>query len=94
MIPPLAAAEADAPRVECAPNDNESIPACSNIVLSHLAIVLDVTALCGLTIAMNNLDSLASRCCVLSMYVLSVSTGQRQELSGKDGKKNSAIGFP
>ena len=94
VIPPLAAVEADALRVECAPNDNEYWLACSNIVLNHLAIVLDVTALCGLIIAINNLNSLARRCFILSMYVLSVSTRQRQELSRMDGKKNSAIGFP
>ena len=44
VIPPLAAAEADAPLMECAPKIKESIPDCSNVSRNHLAIVLDVTA--------------------------------------------------
>ena len=45
VIPMLAAFEADAPLIECVLNIEESIPANSINDFSHLAIVLDVTAL-------------------------------------------------
>ena len=49
VIPALAAATEDkSPRVEWAPSMEVSIPASSNIVLSHLAVELEVTVLCGL----------------------------------------------
>ena len=94
VIPPLAAAEADVPCVECAPNMEESIPDCSSVICNHLAIVLDVTALCSWMNEMNNFVSLPRRELVLSRYVLRVFTGQRMVFGKKEGKKNSSIGFP
>ena len=94
VIPPLTAAEADAPRVECAPNMEESIPDCSSVVRNHLAIVLDVTALWGLMNETNNFVSSPRRELVLSRYVLRVFTGQSVAFGKKEGKKNSFIGFP
>ena len=72
VIPPLTAAEADAPRVECAPKMEQSIPDCSSVVRNHLAIVLDVTDLVGLINEMNNFVSSPHRELVLSRYVLRV----------------------
>ena len=78
MIPALAAAEVDAPRVECAPKMEVSIPACSMIVFNHLAMVLDVTALWGLMNDMNNLVSSPRSGLVLSTYILRVLTGHNK----------------
>ena len=47
VIPKFAAAEDDAPRTEWAVKTEVSMPAASSRDLSHLAIVLDVTALWG-----------------------------------------------
>ena len=71
-----------------------SIPVCSVIVFSHLAMVLNVTALWGLVIDMNNLVSSPSSGLVLSRYVLRVFTGHNTVFGIKDGTKNSSIGLP
>ena len=60
IILTLDAAEADAPRVECAPKMEELTPAFSRVNRSHLATVLEVTALCGL---MNKMNSFFSSWC-------------------------------
>ena len=57
VIPTFDAVDAEAPRTEWAPNMDVSIPADSRNDFSHLAMVLEVTALCGLMMAMNNLSS-------------------------------------
>ena len=54
VIPALAAADTEAPLVECVLNMVVSIPALSRTVCSHLAIVDAATGLCGLIVAMNN----------------------------------------
>ena len=87
VTPPRAAVEVDAPRVECAPKMEESIPERSNIILSHLAMVLEVTALWGLTKDTNSFDSSLRNDLVLSRYRLSMLTGQSVEFDGKEGKK-------
>ena len=60
VMPTFAAAEEDAPLVECAENIAVSIPAAVNTALSQWATEHEVTALCGLIkeisiIAMNGL---------------------------------------
>ena len=57
VIPRFAAAEDDAPRTEWAVKTVVSMPAASSTDLSHLAIVLNVTASCGLMRARNYLVS-------------------------------------
>ena len=64
----------------------ESIPASSRIVLSHLAMELDVTALCSFIKEMNNLLSFSLNCLVLSKYVSRVFTGHRVVLARNAGK--------
>ena len=56
MTPPLAAAEDDAPLVECAPKTDVSIPACSRFVLNHLAMVL-VMSLAYMVVQMTGITS-------------------------------------
>lgn len=75
MTPPRAAAKVDAPRVECAPKMEKSIPDSSNIILNHFAMVLEVTALWDLTKDTNSLDSSLCNDLVLSRYTLRVFTG-------------------
>ena len=94
MIPLLAAADADAPRVECALKIAEFTPAWSSIDFNHHATVLDVTALWGFTCDINNFVSSPLKDSVLLWYILSVVTGHNVEFDGNDGKNNSAIGFP
>ena len=86
VIPRFAAAEDDAPRTEWAVKTEVSMPAASSRDLSHLARVLDVTALCGLIRARNNLVS--------PPLQVTVITGHSPGSCGKEGKKNSVIGFP
>ena len=57
VIPPHATAEDGAPLIEFAPKSAKSIPACSNTVRNHLAMVLDVTSLCALMKDRNNFGS-------------------------------------
>ena len=90
----LEAAEAEAPLIEWAPKIDVSMPAAFNKAFSHLAMELEVTALCGRMTATKSLFSPALRGSVLRSYSSRVSTGQSLGLSGKEGKKNSAIGFP
>ena len=85
----LAVAEVEAPQVEWAPNIDVSIPASSRIVFSHLALELEVTALCGLIKDTKSLVSSPLKPLVLSKYACSVATGQRGAFSGREGKKNS-----
>ena len=94
VIPALNAAEADAPLVECAPNMEELIPAFSRISRNHLAMELEVTALCGLINEMNSLLSPLRKGAVLFTYSRRVLTGQSAVLVGKEGKKKGSIRFP
>ena len=94
VIPMFAAVEEDAPRTEWARKMAVSTPASASSDLNHLAIELEVTALCGLTNDKSSLDSSALRGSVRSSYVPSVATGHRARSSLKEGKKNSVIGFP
>jgi len=72
-----------------------SIPTNPNVVFSHLAIVLEVTALCGLIVLTNSSLSSLQRLCVLFSYAFKVKTGQHSfRLVGNEGKKNSLMGFP
>ena len=57
-IPADAAAEDEAPLTKCALNIDVSMPEASSKDLSHLATVLEDTALCGLIIVTNRLVSL------------------------------------
>ena len=70
------------------------MPALSSICLSHLAIELDVMALCGFMNDMNNLVSPCRREATLFMYVWMVFTGHNTLLEGKEGKKKGSIDFP
>ena len=87
IISSLTAAEADAPRVECAPNMDESVPNCSSVIHSHLEMVLDVTALRDLSNEANNFVSSPRREFVQSRYVFRVFTRQIVAFGKKDGKK-------
>jgi len=71
-----------------------STPAASSSNFSHLAMVLDVTALYGLMRARNSFDSVPRIGAVRSSYARKVTTGHSPGSCGKDGKKNSVIGFP
>jgi hypothetical protein len=95
VIPALAAADTEAPLVECALNMVVSIPALSRTERSHLAMVDDVTGLCGLMVAMNNLccSSVCLNHSVASSYALSVATGQSFSFCVKLGKKKLASGL-
>ena len=84
MIPLLAAADADAPRVECALKIAEFTPAWSSIDFNHHATVLDVTALWGFTCDINNFVSSPLKDSVLLWYILSVVTGHNVEFDGND----------
>ena len=55
VTPALAAVDTEAQRTEWALKSVVSTPAFPMMVLSHLAIVDDVTALCGLMVAMSSL---------------------------------------
>ena len=94
VIPARNAAEADAPRVECAPNMEELIPAFSSVNRNHLAIELDVTALCGLINEMNSFLSPSRRGAVLSKYTRRVLTGHSVVFAEKEGKKKDSTCFP
>ena len=52
--PILTALEVDAPLIECALNLSTSIEDCFKAANIHLANVLEVTGLCGLTCKINN----------------------------------------
>ena len=62
-----------------------SMPAASSRDFSHLAIVLEATALLGLIMARNNFVSVPRTLAVRSSYALRVVTGHRSEFDGKDG---------
>ena len=71
-----------------------SIPASSRIAFSHLAMELEVTALCGLIKDTKSLVSSPLKSLVLSKYMRSEATGHKATFLGKEGKKKSSIGFP
>ena len=91
MIPALAAAEADASRVECAPKMRASNHACFIVVLNHLAIVLDITALWDLMNYMNNLVSSSRSGLVLSRYTLRVFTRHKELFDWNSVKKTPLL---
>ncbi len=91
MIPILEAVDAEAPLTECALKVDTSIPATSSSFFNHLAIVLEVTALCGLMVAINNFVSAALNGSVRATYALRVVTGQIKLFSEK---KKGFIVFP
>lgn len=97
VIPALAAADTEAPLVECALNMVVSIPALSRTERSHLAMVDDATGLCGLIVAMNCYSlccsSVCLNCSVAFSYALSVTTGQSFSFCVKLEKKKSASGL-
>jgi len=67
------------------------MPEASSKDLSHLATVLEDTALCGLIIATSKLVSLPRRGCVLASYSFRVRTGQSLLPPGREGKKKVLI---
>ena len=67
------------------------MPEASSKNLSHLAIVIEDTALCGLTTATNILVSLPQRGSVLSSHSFKVDTGHSLLPPGKEGKKKLVI---
>ena len=68
VIPALFAAEADAPRVECAPKNGGINPCILKVNRSHQATVLQVTALCDLMNEMNSFVSSWRRGAVHARY--------------------------
>ena len=90
-MPPLAAAEADAPRVEWAPNIDGSIPASSSTSFNHLAMVLAEIAPRGLMRDTNSVLSCCRRIDVLSRYACNVFTGHKSALPGNVGKKKGSV---
>ena len=71
-----------------------STPASVSKDFNHLAMELEVTALCGCINDRSSRDSLALIDCVRSSYTLKVVTGHRRMSSIKEGEKNSVTGFP
>ena len=72
VIPVFAAVDTEAPRTEWALKIGVSMPAFSVMVFSHLAMVDDATAFCGLMVARNNfvfllLFSYVFCCCLVSL---------------------------
>jgi len=90
-IPADAAAEDEAPLTECALKINVSMPEASSKDLSHLATVLEDTALCGLITATSSLVSLPRRDFVLTSYFFKVDTGHSLSSPGREGKKKLVI---
>ena len=77
------------------PNGHQkSTPAASSRDFTQRAIELDVILLCGLMDDTSNLVSPDLNSFVLSSYSLNAATGHNWRSSVKDGKKNSAVGFP
>ena len=78
----IEAAVAAAPQIEWALKMEMSIPDFSKTVHNHLAIVDDVTGLCGFTVPINNVppDLNAWGLCY---YILNVCTGYRFKSRGK-----------
>ena len=91
-IPAAAAAEEEAPLTEWALNIEVSMPEASSKDFSHLATVLEDTALCGLIIATSRLVSFPRRGCVLLSYSFSVTTGHNLCPPGREGKKIGNLG--
>ena len=85
------AADEDTPLTEWAPKIDVSMPEASSKDLSHIATVLEDTALCGLIIATSKLVSLPQRGCVLASYSFRVRTGQSLLPPGREGKKKVLI---
>ena len=70
------------------------IPAFSRVIFNHLAIELEVIALCGLIKEINNFFSPWRRSAVRPRYTCRVLTGHNILFVGKEGKKKDSIGFP
>ena len=90
-IPTDAATEDEAPLTECALKIDTSTPEASSNDFSHLATVLEDTALCGLIIATSNLVSPPRRDFVLFSYSFKVDTGHRLSSPRREGKKKVVI---
>ena len=86
-----AAADDEAPLTECALKIDVSMPEASSKDLSHLATVLEGSALCGLKMATSSLVSLPRRDFVLSSYSFKVDTGHNLLSPGREGKKKLEI---
>ena len=86
-MPALAAAEVQAPQIECALNMLVSIPALARKAFSHLAIVEEETGLYGLIMKSWEWSLPSLRFLVFSSYALSAITGHSLGLATKDGKK-------
>ena len=74
--PILTALEVDAPLIECALNLSTSIEGCFKASNIHLANVLEVTGLCGLTYEINNCVAFCLSELVLSIYSFRCTNGQ------------------
>ena len=77
VTPALATVDTEALRTEWALNIFVSMPAFPIMVFSHLAMVEEATALCGLMIAISSFDSLLTslRLLVTASYARNVVTG-------------------
>ena len=71
-----------------------STPASVSKDFNHLAMELEVTALCGCINERSSHDSLALTDCVRSSYTLKVVTGHRRMSSIKEGKRTLSYRFP
>jgi len=89
VIPALEAADTEAPRVKWALKTEMSAPASSRVILSHLAIEFNVTALCGLIKETNSLVSSPRNALVFSRLVLSNCTGHNLEFPGKEREEKN-----
>jgi len=87
-IPTEAAAEEEAPLTEWTLCIEVSIPEASSKDFSHLVMVLEDTALCGLIIVTSRLVSLPRGGCVLLSYSFKINTGHPP---GREGKKKSVV---
>jgi len=86
-VPAGAATEDEAPLTECALKIDVSLSESPSKGLSHLATVLEDTALC----ATSSLVSLPRRDFVLTSYSFKVDTGHNLFPPGREGKKKLVI---
>ena len=98
-IPASAAADVDAPLIECALKIEVSIPDLDSTVLIHLAIVALDAGPCGFVEVKKSTGlsfdfSWCLHCSVLSQWSCSVATGQMLLFSVNRGKKYCLIALP
>ena len=85
VMPMFAVVIADALLVECAQNIAVSMTVAVNRDFSHLAMVLEDTALYGLIKAINSRFSLSLKSVVYFSYAFNVPTGHSTGFAGNDG---------